>query len=1118
MGGDGFLSNPNILNPTYFAGPIDLSTVNRTITFTLTLEGNGQCAGTFVNDQVVLQIDPTPVSNAGPDGQICGQKPFPMAASAQYQSIINWTTSGDGSFSNPNILNPSYTPGPNDVGNVVVLTLGLAGCQSLTGNDFMWLTVHEDPSATISGTTSICEATSTPISIALTGTPPWSVTYTNGTTPVTVNNIMSSPYVFSVSPPVTTSYWVTASNDNFCNAPNDSIHGLASITINPLPDPFSITVTNNGVFCEGTPGVTIGLSGSQSGMNYELLLNGALEGTNRAGTGAPLSFGIKNVPGQYSIRGINPVGNCEQIMNDTVTVIMNPIPVTDFEANTVCNSDTTFFTVSGNYVDKISNWHWDFGDGTFATFNAPTNPYHIYPTYGTYQVILSVEDTNNCTYSISHPVEVRPHPNAFFSYNTPNCLGDPSFFTDLSNNPVGQGYISQWVWSYGDGTPNDTIDFPNTSNTTHQYAGDGTYAVTLYITNSRNCTDIYSTTITVTRRPLADFDFWSNCQDELAIFNDASNANGGGAVTSWSWDFGDPASGSLNTSTLEDPTHLYTTAGLYNVTLIVQNFNGCSDTIIRQVNVKGAPLADFTSTTGCLGTPTLFWADSTLINLNATATYHWDFGDGSTSNTRNTQYTYIAAGTYTVILTITDTAGCEGSRSHTLIVTPPPTALFSSATDNCQGQTISFNNQSTTETGYLTSWSWNFGDGSPVQTILFPAIPDVSHIYAVTGTFNVTLTVTNSEGCTHSFSRVVNVFGSPTADFMSSGHCKDSPVHFTDLTTTSGSQSLTSWQWNFGDPGSGVFNTSTDQNPIHSYAATGNYTVTLITLTLNGCSDTISYPVTIKPLPVTDFSFQSACQDNPAQFSPAGMAIPTIASWYWSFGDGGSSTLQSPSHVYTFAGTYTVTLTVTDTAGCENQRSHPIIIVPLPLVNFDFSSPACDDQQIQFTDLTTSAAGYVTRWFWDFGDGTTQVINFPATASVSHTYAQAGTFNVTLTVKSSDSCTNLQTKTLTILPKPTALFSHGAACQGAAVSFTDLSMSNTTSGISSWQWDFGDPGSGSSNQSSQQNPVHHLQYRRDLYSQADSHHLRRMQRYGNGLSECNTASCSRFQFIGRMQR
>ncbi|MBK7175402.1 MAG: PKD domain-containing protein [Bacteroidales bacterium] len=477
-GGDGFLSNANIMNPVYFAGPVDLSTQNRSIIFTLTLQGNGSCSGVFVNDQIELKIDPTPESNAGPDDEICDQRPYQVNATGQYQSSMTWTTSGDGSFSNTNIFNPIYTPGPNDVGQTVVLTLQVQGCQSLTGGDFMWLTVHEDPSATISGTTSICEATATPVTIDLTGTPPWSVTYTNGVTPVTVNNIMTTPYVFNVTPPVTSSYWISASNDVNCTTPADSIHGLVSITVIPLPDPFTTTASNSGVFCEGTAGVTLGLSGSQVGMTYELLFNGLPEGTILPGTGSPLSFGIKNTPGQYSILGTNPVGNCQKMMNDTVTVIMNPIPVTDFTTNTVCNSDTTFFTISGNFIQNTSQWHWDFGDGTFATFNAPTNPYHIYPTYGTYLVTLSVEDTNNCNYSISHPVEVRPHPTAFFSYNTPNCLGDPSFFIDLSNNPVGQGYISQWVWSYGDGTPNDTIDFPNTSNTMHQYAGDGTYPVT----------------------------------------------------------------------------------------------------------------------------------------------------------------------------------------------------------------------------------------------------------------------------------------------------------------------------------------------------------------------------------------------------------------------------------------------------------------------------------------------------------------------------------------------------------------------------------------------------------------------------------------------------------------
>ncbi|NVO19429.1 MAG: hypothetical protein HXX13_07000, partial [Bacteroidetes bacterium] len=268
-GGDGTLSNPNVLNPIYFAGPIDLSTVNRTVTFTLKLQGTGNCSGIFVSDDVILQIDPTPVSNAGPDGEICGRRQFPMNATAQFQSLITWSTSGDGTFSNPNILNPTYTPGPNDVGNNVFLTLGLAGCQSLTGNDFMMLTVRPDPTATISGTTHICEATSAPISISFTGTPPWSVTYTNGSSAVTVNNILSSPYSFTVTPPVTSSYWVTSAHDSYCNVPNDSIFGLASVTIDPLPDPYTTTTTSGGVFCEGTAGVAIGLSGSQPGMSYE---------------------------------------------------------------------------------------------------------------------------------------------------------------------------------------------------------------------------------------------------------------------------------------------------------------------------------------------------------------------------------------------------------------------------------------------------------------------------------------------------------------------------------------------------------------------------------------------------------------------------------------------------------------------------------------------------------------------------------------------------------------------------------------------------------------------------------------------------------------------------------
>ncbi len=837
-GGDGFLSNPNILNPVYFAGPIDLSTPDRNITFTLTLQGVGNCSGVFVNDQILLKIDPTPISNAGPDDEICGQRPYQLNPNAQFQNSLFWTTSGSGTFSNPNILSPTYTPSAADVGNIVVLTLNLSGCQSLTGNDFLWLTVHPDPSVTISGSTGICEGLSTPVSIAFTGTPPWSVTYTNGITPVTVNNINASPYTFNVSPAITTTWSVTAANDVFCTVPSDSIHGVAAISVNPLPRLYMVTGSNGGYFCEGGNGVSIGLNNSQASMNYTLLRNGLTTGLTIPGTGSALNFGLFTIPGQYSVQGVNPVGNCTAMMRDTINVIMNPTPVTDFTTNTACAGDTTYFTLTGSYIQQTSSWSWTFGDGTFATYNAPFSPKHVYPTFGTYNVTLSVVDTNGCQYTVTHPVEVRPHPTAFFSFTTPNCLDGITQFTDLSSNPAGQGYLQQWIWTFGDGTPAVTINFPASPNVTHTYAAAGNYTVTLTVLNSRGCTSVYQAVVSVFNKPIADFNFWSSCQNLATTFTDNSLPNQGGQISGWLWNFGDPASGALNASILQNPVHTYATPGNFTVRLIVTNLNGCKDTTERTVTVKAAPVADFFSSPGCLNSATLFFADSITINIPATASYLWNFGDGGTASSRNASHTYLAAGTFTVTLTITDTAGCEGVKTRQVTVNPPPTALFSANTDNCQGQSVAFFNQSTSTTGFINKWIWNYGDGI-IDTITFPANPNVNHIYTTAGTFSVTLQVINSEGCSDTKTILINMLGAPTSDFISAGQCEGSSVVFTDLTTVTGIQSISSWNWNFGDPTSGVFNTSTQQNPSHTYAAAGTYNVRLITFTGNNCSDTL---------------------------------------------------------------------------------------------------------------------------------------------------------------------------------------------------------------------------------------------------------------------------------------
>ena len=887
---------------------------------------------------------------------------------------------------------------------------------------------------------------------------------------------------------------------------------LVTLTVNPEP---VVDDQMNNIACSGTTkGIILGPGKNIPVSHYNItsiISNGltAIAGNPVTGTGFPeteiaddawinTTSGTANAI--YTVVPFSNLGCAGNVF--TVTIVVPPDPVTDFTANAACWGDSTLFTVSGQFVPVISLWHWDFGDGTFWSCNSPgcaTEP-HEFPFNGTYPVTMHVTDTNGCEYEVTHPVTVLPLPVSFFSYDTPDCMGSAIQFTDLSlsaPDPVFT-FIRQWEWDFGDGTPPQTVVFPADPNLKHTYAATGTYHVTLTITNSHGCRDTYITDITVTQTPDANFTYDAICQDAAAAFQDISTENGGGEIISWAWDFGDPASGVNNFSDLQLPTHIFATPGNFVVSLVTFNFNGCSDTLQQVVTVKPSPDADFSNTPGCIGNPTEFTANLALVNAGTIATCLWDFGDGSTATTPVAMHSYPAPGNYIVLLTITDTAGCEGIHSDTISVTTPPYAHFSVNHINCISDSISFSNLSTTGTGYINSWSWDFGDGN-VQTINFPANPDIQHNYSLPGTYNVTLTVVTSEGCTDQEQVMITVNPGPIAGYIYHSDCGSETMVFSDISYTIGNTIITSWSWNFGDPASGVDNTSNLPNPSHTFTTTGIHIVSLITNTANACSDTVIKSIVVGLLPSVDFVVQGTCHDFPAQFSPdAGvMNLNTIASWLWQFGDGITSTAQNPRHIYTIAGSYNVTLSVTDTAGCTNNITHTLQINPLPFTNFDFTAPSCQQSVVGFTDLSTVQTGNIVRWVWNFGDGTTQAINFPGNPTTGHAYATTGSFNVTLTVKTNDSCTNQVTKTLSILAKPTAVFTFGTRCKDVAVRFTDLSAGGGGFGITQWTWNFGDPASGINNTTSIRHPLH-------IFNTAGSYTVTLIVSNVNGCSDTST--------------
>lgn len=402
-------------------------------------------------------------------------------------------------------------------------------------------------------------------------------------------------------------------------------------------------------------------------------------------------------------------------------------------------------------------------------------------------------------------------------------------------------------------------------------------------------TNVGSLNLTVVEPPAAPTsDFTFAATGLSVLFTDASVG-----ATSVLWNFGDGS-----TSTDRNPRHVYAAAGTYVVSLTATNSGGSAEkSQFVTVSLGDPPTAKFTY---AISGKQVNFVDQ---SVGATS-WLWVFGDGTSSGQRNPIKTYAIAGTYTVTLTASNAAG-SSSVSEAITVTDgtPPTAAFAFTVNNKQ---VNFVDQSVG----ATSWSWDFGDGSQ-STERNPI-----HTYASTGTYTVVLTATNAAGSAQA-SQVVTIAAglAPEAAFAYS--VSGYQANFVDKSKNS----PTSWLWNFGDGTS-----STQQNPVHVYKAAGQYTVTLTATNDNGSNSTSDIvKITAPAAPVANFTFTTSKDSLQVNFLDASTGGPT--SWSWKFGDGKTSGLQNPVHTYEVAGTYTVTLTVSNANG-TNSTAKTVTVPP----------------------------------------------------------------------------------------------------------------------------------------------------------------------------------------------
>ncbi|MBK6818507.1 MAG: PKD domain-containing protein [Bacteroidetes bacterium] len=735
--------------------------------------------------------------------------------------------------------------------------------------------------------------------------------------------------------------------------------------------------------------------------------------------------------------------------------------------NVTCNASYTF-TTTGNTANfnstatgpgVITNYAWNFGDGNQSNLQ---NPSHTYANSGTYNVCHTIYGIDNgitytCNWCDSVTVNVNNQPcNASFIYTISGNL------VAFTNTATGPGAITNYAWNFGDGNQS------NLANPTHTYATTGWYYVCLTIYGIDNgitytcnwCDSIY---VQVPGgNPCNGVNYTSTQVGNQVSFSPSLPV--GYVVNTNYWTFGDGG-----TSNVANPTHTYANNGSYTACMVVSGttpnngFFQCTwcDSILIGMNVPCN--ASFISTTS--GNTVAF--TNTATGPGMITGYAWTFGDGGTSTAPNPTHTYANNGSYNVCLTITGidnniTYTCTWCDSVTVGNNINPCNNITYTTTQV-GNAVTF--AMNAPVGYnFSSYAWTFGDGGTSN------VANPTHTYATAGWYYACVTVSGYVSgvnlqftCTYCDSIFIPNNAPCNASFTST--TSGNTVAFTN--TATGPGMITGYAWTFGDGG-----TSTAPNPTHTYANNGTYNVCL---TITGIDNNITYTCTWCDSvtvgnninPCNNISYMTTQIGNAVTFNavvPVGF-VPTT--YYWTFGDGGTSNVAIPTHTYLNNGWYNACLVI---SGIYNNTMITCTWCDSLYVGNNIQPCAAtfttsiSGNTATFTN-TATGPGMITGYAWTFGDGGTSTSPNP-----SHTYANSGWYNVCLTITGIDngatySCTWCDSINIQMGGNPCNGVYFTPSQTGNIFTFAAVTPPGYT--INTYYWTFGDGGT-----SNIANPTH----------------------------------------------
>ncbi len=714
------------------------------------------------------------------------------------------------------------------------------------------------------------------------------------------------------------------------------------------------------------------------------------------------------------------------------------ITVLDVNPVAIVNDNPQGCTVphtAGFFSDAVVNgtiFMWDFGDGNTSSL---ATPQHTYDSIGVYVITLTATNSAGCTETTHDTIRILPAQAIIAGDQPEGCT--PLTFT-LSDSSQTFSTITEWEWTVYNNASAPPVTFSSIDSIpVFTLVDTGQYAIQLIIKDERGCQDttVVEEGAAAGMPPEVNFSAEPlvSCINSIVTFTDESSdfANG------WEWEFGD---GGLSED--QHPVYEYQDTGRMDVRLTALHY-GCpaEKTLFEYIEVV-PPKAAFNINRLCAQLYIIDFEDNSI----GADSIIYNFGvpdiETDTSTQRNPTYVYNNTGDYFVSqIAFNFTTGCSDTLLRLVQITEPQAEFQLSTTNGCVPLTVGLSDSS----AFAESWIWS---GGGTGTISDPEAAEPTIRFATAGPYtNIQLLVTDVNGCQDSIMFTDTIWvNEVTTDFSvdPTAGCYPLTTQFMDA-SSSLYGTVNQWEWNFGD------GQSVDQinDPTHLFAEEGYFDITLTATDDLGCNKTLTLDSLVEVYrPIAQFSTVDtlSCSAHGVTFSNT--STGKNLEFFWDFGDGETSAIESPRHMYATEGVYDVCLTVTDEIGCDNTlciEDYVIIADPLAAFTQDTTFGICPPLLVNFMNTSQNTSSYE----WDFGDqsGTSNQLDPP------HIYTTPGTYDVQLIAVATEFCQDtLLVDDLISLNGPTGsfYFDIDTACVPATINFVGNSASPYT-----YIWDFG---------------------------------------------------------------